>query len=154
VTLLLDPRREIEFFAVLNTQHHLLLGYCFRRVEFPWIAIWEENKARTELPWNGTCEARGLEFASTPFPVGRREAFLNGPLFGAPTSSFVPARSQKTAGYVAFLTKVPEDFREVTNIRLKAGEIQVCGSTKHGPGQKKVQTVRVAAARLADVRLI
>jgi hypothetical protein len=152
VTLLLDPRREIEFFAVSNTQHHLLVGYCFRRVDFPGMA-WEDNKARTELPWNGTCQARRLEFASTPFPVGYRQAFLNGPLFGVPTSSLVfPKREDCKLRCLSH--ELLEDFREVTNIPLKAGEIQVCGSTKHGPRQNNVQTVRVAAARLADVGLI
>jgi len=147
-TLLLDPRREVEFVAALNTQHHLLFGYCFRRHDFPWIAIWEENQARTEAPWNGACKARGLEFGSTPFPVGSQEAFANGPLFGTPGFSTVPARGRKTAGYAAFLIRVPEDFNEVLDVRLSTREIEVRGSV-----QGKGHILRIPASGLTRAGL-
>lgn len=148
-TLLLDPRREIEFVAALNTQHHLLFGYCFRRRDFPWIAIWEEHQARSEAPWNGTCQARGLEFGSTPFPLGRHESFANGPLFGTPGFSTVPARGRKTAEYAAFLIRVPEDFDELADVHVSTDEIQVRGSA----GDKR-HTLRIPAGGLASAGLI
>ncbi|HXJ95562.1 MAG TPA: hypothetical protein VMT20_22190 [Terriglobia bacterium] len=148
-TLLLDPRRDVEFVVALNTRHHLLFGYCFRRRDFPWIAIWEENQARTEAPWNGCCQARGLEFGSTPFPVGRHESFANGPLFGAPSFSTIRARGRMTASYVAFLIRVPEAFNAVGNVRLSRDEIQVTGSA----GGKR-QSLRIPAAGLAQAGLV
>jgi len=90
-TVLMDPGREQQYVAGLNIRERLLVGYCFDRKAFPWTAIWEENKARADAPWHGQSETRGLEFGSTPLPVGRREAFANGPLFGAPCFSIVPA---------------------------------------------------------------
>jgi hypothetical protein len=126
-TVLMDPRREQEYIAALNTREHLLLGYCFARADFPWTAIWEENKARTDAPWSGQTQARGLEFGTTPFPVGRREAFANGSLFGAPHFSLIPARSRKTVDYVGFLAAVPPGFREVGDIRRLPGEILIKG---------------------------
>jgi hypothetical protein len=128
VSLLLDPRRDIEFVSALNERHRLLIAYCFRKSDFPWIAIWEENQARTEPPWNGQCQARGLEFSSTPFPVGRREAFANGPLFGTLTFSIVPARARKTIRYIAFLAELPEGFEVVRDVRPAAGEVNVFGA--------------------------
>jgi len=148
-TVLLDPRREAESVTALNTRHHLLFGYCFRRRDFPWIAIWEENQARAEAPWNGCCQARGLEFGSTPFPLGRRESLANGPLFGTPTFSTIPARGRMTAAYVAFLVRVPEAFDEVRDIRLLMDEIQVTGSA----GGKR-QNLRIPAAGLAQAGLV
>jgi hypothetical protein len=148
-TVLLDPRRDVEFVAALNRQLHLLFGYCFRRRDFPWIAIWEENQSRTQAPWNGICQSRGLEFGSTPFPVGRHESFANGPLFGSPNFSVVPARGRKTADYVAYLIRVPNDFGEVADVRLSAGEIQVRGSARG-----KRQTLRIPASGLASTGLI
>ncbi|HTV55055.1 MAG TPA: hypothetical protein VMI06_09065 [Terriglobia bacterium] len=130
VGLLLDPRREIQFISALNVRHRLLISYCFQRSDFPWLAIWEENQARTEPPWNGKCQARGLEFSSTPFPVGRREAFANGPLFGTPTFSIVPARARKTVRYLAFLSEVPEGFDLIREVRLSHGQVQVLGAGK------------------------
>jgi hypothetical protein len=128
VSLLLDPRRETQFICALNLRHRLLLSYCFQRSDFPWVAIWEENQARTEPPWNGRSQARGLEFSSTPFPVGRREAFANGPLFGTPTFSIVPARARKTVRYLAFLSEVPKGVDAIRDVRFTNGQIQVLGA--------------------------
>jgi hypothetical protein len=130
VSLLLDPRREIEFISALNARHRLLISYCFERSDFPWVAIWEENQARTEPPWRARCQARGLEFSSTPFPVGRREAFANGELFGTPTFSIVPARARKTIRYIAFLVELPEGFEVIRDIRLAHGQVQALGAGK------------------------
>ena len=128
-TVLMDPAREQQYVAGLNLPERLLVGYCFDRRAFPWTAIWEENKARADAPWNGQCETRGLEFGSTPLPVGRREAFANGPLFGAPSFSIVPALGRATVRYVAFLSQVPAGLDEVSDIRLANREIHVVHPT-------------------------
>ena len=146
-TALLDPQREIEFIAALNLPHRLLVGYCFRRLDFPWIAIWEENRARTASPWSGRCQSRGLEFGSTPMPVTRREAFARGPLFNTPTFSTVAARGRKTIQYVAFLTEVPPDFGNVRDINLAKNEILVQGSARR-------QVLRVPALGLPATGLV
>jgi hypothetical protein len=144
-TVLMDPRRKQEYITALNAREHLLLGYCFARADFPWTAVWEENRARTDAPWSGQTQARGLEFGSTPFPVGRHEAFANGPLFGAPHFSVIPARSRKTVAYVSFLAAVPPGFREVGDIRCAPGEIMIKGRGRNDPREK----VRLAASGLA-----
>ena len=128
-TVLMDPAREQQYVAGLNLPERLLVGYCFDRRAFPWTAIWEENKARVDAPWNGQSETRGLEFGSTPLPVGRREAFANGPLFGAPSFSIVPALGRATVRYLAFLSQVPAGLDEVSDIRLANGEIHVVHPT-------------------------
>jgi hypothetical protein len=128
VSILLNPHRKMQYIAAVNHPHGLLLGYCFRHSDFPWVAIWEENKARTAKPWDGVCQTRGLEFGSTPSSVTRREAFAVSPLFGTPTFSVVPARGKTTASYVSFLAKVSEDFGEVRDIQVTKSEILVQGS--------------------------
>ena len=128
-TVLMDPGRDQQYVAGLNIPERLLVGYCFDRKAFPWTAIWEENKARADAPWNGQSETRGLEFGSTPLPVGRREAFANGPLFGVPSFSIVPALGRATVRYVAFLTQVPAGLDEVGDIRLANHEIHVVHPT-------------------------
>lgn len=131
-TVLLKPDREIEYIAALNTKENLIIGYCFKRTDFPWVAIWEENCARKEPPWNGISQTRGLEFGSTPFPVLRREAFANGPLFGTPHFSTVPARGQKSVSYVSFLAPVPKGFAEIVEIDVKQGKIAIAGRNTEG----------------------
>lgn len=90
--LLLDPNRDIEFVAAVNTDENLLMGYCFRRQDFPWAVIWEENCSRQVNPWKGRTQTRGMEFGSTPLPYPRRQAFATPPLFGTPMFSIVSAR--------------------------------------------------------------
>ena len=126
-SLLLDPTRDVQFVGALNTRHRLLFAYCFHRADYPWVTIWEENCARESAPWNGRAQTRGLEFGSAPLPVTRREAFTQGPIFGTPTFSTVPARGRLTISYVAFLAHLPEGFGEVRDISLGKNEIRVQG---------------------------
>jgi hypothetical protein len=126
--VLLDPQREVGFVAALNWRLGLLLGYCFRRSDFPWVAIWEENIARTGPPWEGKTRARGLEFSSTPMPVGKEQTFARGPLFDTPTFRRIPAKGELRAPYVAFLSKVGSRWRSIGDIEVKHDSIVVTES--------------------------
>jgi len=123
--VLLDPQRELGFVAALNWRYGLLLGYCFRRSDFPWVTIWEENVARKGAPWDGKTRARGLEFSSTPMPVGKEETFARGSLFNTPTFRRVPARSELRAPYVAFLSKASSEWRSIRDIQVRLNKIIV-----------------------------
>ncbi len=130
VTVLLNPRRKVQYVAAINQPNRLLVGYCFRHSDFPWVAIWEENKSRSSAPWNGREQTRGLEFGSTPWPVTRREAFATAPLFDTPTFSTVPAKGKFTVNYISFLAQVPEDFGGVRDINVGDNQIVIQGSTR------------------------
>jgi hypothetical protein len=146
-SLLLDPARDTQFVGALNTRERLLVAYCFRRADFPWVTIWEENCARENPPWNGRTQTRGLEFGSTPLPVTRREAFTRGPLLATPTFATVPACGRVTISYVAFLAHLPEGFSEVRDIRLSKNGI-------HVQGKDPEQAIRVPASGLAAAGLV
>ncbi len=129
-SLLLDPTSKIGFVAALNWELGLLLGYCFRRADFPWVAVWEENMARQNSPWNGKTRARGLEFGSTPMPVGKEETFARGRLFDTSTFRRIPAKSTLHSPYLAFLSKVSPKWRSIADIQLTRDQIIVteqCG---------------------------
>ncbi len=128
--VLLDLRNPLGFVAAVNLRHRLLIAYCFKRSDFPWVAVWEENRANAAPPWNGRTETRGLEFGTTALPVPRHEAYDIGALYGVPTFSSVPARGRKTVHYVAFLAQIPEEFREVHTIVIDGDEIVVHGKNK------------------------
>jgi hypothetical protein len=123
--VLLDPERELGFVAAMNWRLGLVLGYCFRRSDFPWVAIWEENLARSGSPWNGKTRARGLEFGSTPMPVGKEETFARGSLFDTPTFRRIPAKSELRASYVIFLAKVSSGWRSILDIQVRRDTIVV-----------------------------
>lgn len=138
----LDPKVKWGFIAAVNSRLGLLVGYCFRRSDFPWVTLWEENQAIEALPWCEKTVALGVEFGTTPLPVPRRENFLaGGPLFGAPTVTCIPALGIKTTRYVAFLAKVPKTFDRVESILLEGGNLLI----KSAGGSV---TIRLQAAQI------
>jgi hypothetical protein len=89
----------------------LAFSYVWRRDDFPWTGIWEENRSRTSPPWNGETLTRGLEFGVSPVPESRREMVTRGRMFGVPAFRWLPARARLTVEYwvvMAGATAVPE----------------------------------------------
>lgn len=120
----LDPGREQEYVLAVNWKERLGVGYCFRRADFPWMTVWEENHSRLDTPWNGRAQARGMEFGTTPLPLGREETVRRGPLFDTPHQSVIPAGGKKTAQYLIFLFELPEGVDSIENVEA-AGDAVV-----------------------------
>ena len=146
VAVLLDKQKGIGFVSAVNHKLGLLIAYCFRRSDFPWVAIWEENLGIAASPWKQRTRARALEFSTTPLPVLRRDAFLSGQLFGEPTLTCVPAMGRKTVHYLALLGRIPDGFGNVSGIDLADKQVLIHGSSKKPP-------VLVKASGIEDIRL-
>jgi hypothetical protein len=124
-TTLLDPGREMQFVVAANWKMRLGVGYCFRRQDFPWMTIWEENCARESSPWNARTQARGMEFGTTPFPLGNKENRRRGHLFDTPSWCVIPGGGEKTARYLIFLFTLPAPMQSIQNVALDADAIIV-----------------------------
>jgi len=98
---LLDPLRDGAFFLAFAPQYRLAFGYFWKRSDFPWLGIWEENCSRTYPPWNGRTLARGMEFGVSPMPESRRQMIDRSQLFGVPTYRWLGARSRIELEYAA-----------------------------------------------------
>ena len=96
---LMDPARDRAFFVAFSPASRLAFGYVWRREDFPWMGIWEENLSRTPAPWNGETITRGMEFGVSPYPEARRQMVDRGPLFGTPTFRWIPAGSRVSVEY-------------------------------------------------------
>ncbi|MHB1937727.1 MAG: hypothetical protein ACYCOR_14225 [Acidobacteriaceae bacterium] len=112
------PDREIGFVSALNWELGLVFGYCFRAEDFPWLAIWHENRARDHAPWNGKTRALGLEFGTTPFPVGKEEMARLRSSFEGPVDRTVPPHGKLNAPWLMFLAAVPRTWREVQDVAV------------------------------------
>ena len=99
-THLMDPAREEVSFKASHLG--VTFGYRWRREDFPWLGIWEENHARQSPPWNGVSITRGMEFGASPQAETRRAMIERGSLFGVPGYKWLPARGKLTASYSAF----------------------------------------------------
>lgn len=97
----MDPKEDHAFFVARSPESRIAFGYVWRRTDFPWLGIWEENHARPGAPWNGRALTRGLEFGVSPFPETRRQMIDRGPTFGTPGYRWIPARATVEVEYWA-----------------------------------------------------
>jgi hypothetical protein len=117
-TSLMDPARRLVYVAAFHAEKQLLLGYVFRREEFPWTQLWENYPANGRL-------ARGLEFAVQPFDMPRRDVISQHMLLGAPTYRWLPAQSTIRAAFLMFYTRTPGGMRAVSDVRLENGRLVI-----------------------------
>ena len=99
---------EPAFFAAWSPVHRLAITYAWRRTDFPWLGIWEENHSRRHAPWNGETLARGMEFGMSPFPESRREMVQRGSLFNTRTYGWLPAHGTLEVDYVAATAQIDQ----------------------------------------------
>ncbi len=107
----MDAAREDAFFVAFSPKMRLAFGYVWKREDFPWLGIWEENHSRRHAPWNGATLSRGMEFGASPMPESRREMIDRGRLFDVPTYRWIPAKSRVEVEYWAIIrgaNAVPE----------------------------------------------
>jgi len=117
-TSLMDPARRLVFVTALNADKHLLLGYVFRREEYPWTQLWESYPSADRL-------ARGLEFSTQPFDLPRRDVIQTNSLFDTPTYRWLPAKSTITSAFLMFYTRTPDGFRTVSDVVLDGGKLTI-----------------------------
>ncbi len=96
---LMDPSGEDAFFVAFSPKSELAFGYVWKRAQFPWMGIWEENHSRTGAPWNGETLARGMELGVSPMPESRRQMIDRNRLFGVPTYRWLPAEGRAQVEY-------------------------------------------------------
>jgi hypothetical protein len=98
-THLMDASRAHAWFVAFSPRLEQAFGYVWRRADFPWMGIWEENHSRAAPPWNGETLTRGMEFGVSPFPESRRKMIERGRMFGVPTFRWIPARTRVEVEY-------------------------------------------------------
>jgi hypothetical protein len=115
--LLTDADREDAFVAVHNRRHELVAGYSFERALFPWLALWEENGARESAPWNGRTRVRGVEFGTSPMPLGLDHARKMRSLLDTPVLTSIPGSSRMKTQYDLFLHPTPPQWTQIKDVR-------------------------------------
>jgi hypothetical protein len=133
-TQLLRSRGGISFVAAVNSAYNVMIAYVFRRTDFPWAILWEENRAITAAPWNSRTQARALEFSNSPFPSGRRSALTMGKVFRLPLISRIAARGTKTVKFWSLLARLPSEIGMVRDIVVQQHALHIVdsGNRIHG----------------------
>ena len=117
-TTLLDSSRRLAFVTALHVEKKLIIGWVFRREEFPWIQTWLSYPGPNRM-------ARGLEFATQPFDLPRADVLKAGPLFDTPVFRMLPARSKIASSFLMFYTRVPDGFKKVDDVRHQDGTLTI-----------------------------
>jgi hypothetical protein len=107
-TQMMDPHHDTAYFVAWSPASRVAFGYVWRRADFPWLGIWEENHSRTAPPWNGRTMTRGMEFGASPIPETRRQMIERGSLFGLPAFRWIPARTRVEVQYRAAIAQTPK----------------------------------------------
>ena len=126
--VLLDTTRDTGFVAVFNPELRIAAGYSFPRKIFPWVAMGEENRARTAIPWNGTTRMRGVEFGTSPFATGLGGAIFDGPLFETPVLASLDAGASVTAEYRIFAAEISPAWEAIGDVREDGDQIILRGT--------------------------
>lgn len=117
-THLMDPGLERAFMFAWSPRTRVLFGYIWKRSDFPWVGIWEENHSRLQPPWNGKTMTRGIEFGVSPLPESRRRMIERNRLFGEPCYRWIPARTSVRVEYSAFITTADAIPEREENLRV------------------------------------
>ena len=115
---LLDPSRRLEWITALNTEKKLLYGYVFRREDYPWVQHWGNYPSVAGL-------VRGMELATQPYDLPRREVITSNSLFNTPLYRWLPAKSKIESHFLIFYSRVPDGFRKVDDVTLENGAITI-----------------------------
>ena len=100
---LMDPTSPLAYFAAFSPHFRLVFGCVWRRADFPWMGIWEENHSRVDPPWNGRTMTRAMEFGVSPIPETREAMVRPGSLFGVPTFRRIAPGESIAVEYYVFL---------------------------------------------------
>lgn len=118
-TSLMDPSRRLAYVTALQPGRQALLGYVFKREEYPWIQIWDS------YPGGGRRSYRGMEFAVQPFDLPRRDVIQTNSMFETPTYRWLPATSKITSSFIMFYARSPDGFAQVDSVVLENGAITI-----------------------------
>lgn len=118
-TSLMDKSRRLVFVTALHPGRQALLGYVFRREEYPWTQMWDS------YPGGGRRAQRGMEFAVQPFDLPRRDVIQANSMFEAPTYRWLPANSKISSSFVMFYTRTPDGFSQVDDVVLDRGSLTI-----------------------------
>jgi hypothetical protein len=88
----------------------------FRREEFPWV---QNYMAYTQQDWMG----RGIEFATQPYDLPRRQITEMNKMFDTPVYRWLPAKSKVGTRFLMFYVKSPEGMTKVDDVRLENGKL-------------------------------
>jgi hypothetical protein len=126
-----QPRdRKYGFVAVSDESQEVTLIYVFATDSFPWVTFWEENRCRHESPWLGRAQARGLEFGTTPLPLGKAAIDHAGPVLGTPTARVAQPGETLRAPWLVAIARMPSIWDPIVDVIVEPNRLVLCNGAQ------------------------
>lgn len=119
---------EYGWVTAVNPVKGLLIGYTWKLSEYPWLNIWRHVE-------DGKPGARGLEFGTSGLHQPYDVLVAKGKIFGHPLYEYIDAGQTVTKSYTMFLSRVPEGYEGVKDVRFRNGDIVI---SERGDGAKEI----------------
>ncbi|MEO6705115.1 MAG: hypothetical protein ABIN04_04605 [Ginsengibacter sp.] len=140
-SFIVDPGAAYGWITAWSPVHHILLGYVWKRDDYPWInhwlhlenKNWDSSEANTANNAPGQLLYRGLEFGNTgvhkPFNEMLSQDLLN--VLGEPTFNYIDAGEEHIRSFYSFMYALPSGFKGVQNISLNPEDIYIIEKETH-----------------------
>jgi hypothetical protein len=110
-TFIFNKNEKYAWATASNPDKGIMLGYIWKIEDYPWINFWRSMDKGIPL-------AFGMEFGTTglhePFPVVAKK----GKIFDCNIYDFIDANETIKKSFIAFLAKIPSDYKGVENIEI------------------------------------
>lgn len=113
---LLDPSRDIQWAAAINTEKGLIYGYLFRREDYPWIQMWGNYPSIDGM-------VKGLEFGTQPYDINKSTVVDAGFMWNTPTWRWLRAKGKLETHFLMYFTRIPAGFKKIDDVRLENKQI-------------------------------
>ena len=119
-SFVVDPAQSHGWITAFSPSQRLLIGYLWKRIDYPWINHW--------IHWSDeTILYRGLEFGTTgihkPFPEILDRNLVE--VLNEKTYSYLDAGATHTRSFISFLQVMPEDYHGVAQIEYNGNAISL-----------------------------
>ncbi len=123
-SFIVDKESDYGWITAYSPKHNLLLGYIWKRTDYPWIHLWQHYN-------QGTIQYRGIEFGTAgihqPFNQIINTATT---VFGEKTFSYIDAGETITKNYYSFLHPTESTFEGVKAATIEDGNIVLQSKNK------------------------
>jgi hypothetical protein len=124
---------ELGWVTATSPTTGLLVGYIWRRSDFPWVNIWRHVI-------DGKPFARGLEFGTTGLHRPGHDLVAKGKIFDQQLYRYIDADETQEFSYAMFLLEIPSDFNGVASVSYRDGKMTI---VETGPNKRKMELAAV-----------
>ena len=109
-----DPSEKYAWITAYSKKYHLVFGYIWKRIDYPWIHLWQHFE-------NNKIKYRGIEFGTAAIHQPFKKILEYGTeMLGVKTMEYIDAGEELSRGYTCFLMNVEEKITGISKVEFNA----------------------------------